>query len=120
MFLAVITYVFLLLIEEAIANVLTYLLSSSAFLSIKLADLIVRGANLIPLLTLVARIHFAKFFPLKYLTGGNILFIKLKKINARLAFVYYTNGNEMDQMVRNDIACNCIPIDGIAFPYAHI
>ena len=35
-FLAVITYVFLL--NEAIANVPTYLLSSSAFLSIKLAD----------------------------------------------------------------------------------
>ena len=35
-FLAVITYVFLL--TEAIANVPTYLLSSSAFLSIKLAD----------------------------------------------------------------------------------
>ena len=37
-FLAVITYVFLL--NEAIANVHTYLLSSSAFLSIKLAGLI--------------------------------------------------------------------------------
>ena len=36
MFLAVITYVFLL--NEAIANVPTYLLSSSDFLSIKLAD----------------------------------------------------------------------------------
>ena len=59
-FLAVITYVFLL--NEAIANVPTYLLSSSAFLSIKLADFIVREANLIALLTLVARIHFAKFF----------------------------------------------------------
>ena len=35
-FLAVITYVFLL--NEAIMNVPTYLLSSSAFLSIKLAD----------------------------------------------------------------------------------
>ena len=72
---------------------------------------------------------FCKVFPLKYLTGGDILFIKLelycalaskKKINAGLAFVYYTNGNEMDQMVRNDIACNCIPIDGIAFRYSHI
>ena len=36
MFLAVITYVFLL--NEAIVNVPTYLLSSSDFLSIKLAD----------------------------------------------------------------------------------
>ena len=26
----------------------------------------------------------------------------------------------MDQMVRNDIACNCILIVRIAFPYAHI
>ena len=41
-----------------------------------------------------------------------------KKINTRLAFVYYPNGNEMDQMVRNDIACNCIPIVRIAFRYA--
>ena len=40
-------------------NVPTYLLASSAFLSIKLADFIVRKANLIALLTLVARIHFA-------------------------------------------------------------
>ena len=61
-FLAMIRYVFLLLIDEAIADVPTYLLSSSAFLSIKLADFIVRGANLVALLTLVARIHFAKFF----------------------------------------------------------
>ena len=61
-FLAVITYFFLLLIDEAISDVPTYLLSSSAFLSIKIADFIVRGANLIALLTLVALIHFAKFF----------------------------------------------------------
>ena len=33
-----------------------------AFLSIKLADFIVHEANLIALLTLAARIHFAKFF----------------------------------------------------------
>ena len=51
-FLAVITYVFLL--NEAIANVPTYVLSSSAFLSIKQADFY----GLIALLTLVARIHF--------------------------------------------------------------
>ena len=54
-----ITYVFLL--NEAIANVPTYLLSSSAFLSIKLADFYIPKANLIALLTLVAHIHFAKF-----------------------------------------------------------
>ena len=39
----------------------------------------------------------------------------VKKINTRLAFVYYPNGNKMDQMVCNDIACNCIPIVRIAF-----
>ena len=39
---------------------------------------IVREANLMDLLTLDARIHFAKVFPLKYLTGGDILFIKLQ------------------------------------------
>ena len=42
------------------------------------------------------------------------------KINTWLAFVHYWNGNKMDQIVRNDIACNCIPNDGIAFPYAQI
>ena len=55
------------------ANVPTYLLSSSDFLSIKLADFIVPEANLIALLALVARIHFAKVhFPLKYLSGADI------------------------------------------------
>ena len=39
---------------------------------------------------------------------------------TRLAFMYCPNGKEMDQMVRNDIACNCIPIVRIAFRYAHI
>ena len=29
--------------------------------------------------------------------------------------MYYPNGKEMDQMVRNDIACNCIPLERIAF-----
>ena len=60
--------------------------------------------------------------------GTDVLFIKLelycvankKKINARLAFVYYPNENEMHQMVCNDIACICIPIVRIAFWYAHI
>ena len=37
------------------------------------------------------------------------------KINTQLAFVYYPNRNEMDQMVRNDIPCNCIPIVRIVF-----
>ena len=44
----------------------------------------------------------------------------VKKINTRLAFVDYPNGNEMDQMVRNDVTCNCIPIVRIAIRYAHI
>ena len=49
------------------------------FLSIKLVDFIVPVANFIALLTLVARIHFTKFlFPLNYLTGADILFIKLE------------------------------------------
>ena len=65
------------------------------------------------------------FFPRN--TGlGTDIFIKLKlywvlaskkKINTRLAFVYYPNGKEMDQMVRIDITCNCIPIVRIAFPF---
>ena len=29
--------------------------------------------------------------------------------------MYYPNGKEIDQMVRNDIACNCIPLERIAF-----
>ena len=48
-----------------------------------------------------------------FITQMDILFTKKElhcalasknKINTRLAFVYYSNGNEMDQMVRNDIA----------------
>ena len=103
------------------------------FLSIKLADFIVPEANLMPLLTF-ERVHFAKFhyiivFSVKYWTGHQYFIHKkelycalasIKKINTRLAFVYYPNGNEMDQMVRNDIACYCIPIVRIAFRYAHI
>ena len=29
--------------------------------------------------------------------------------------MYYPNGKEIDQMVRNDITCNCIPLERIAF-----
>ena len=29
--------------------------------------------------------------------------------------MYFPNGKEIDQMVRNDIACNCIPLKRIAF-----
>ena len=29
--------------------------------------------------------------------------------------MYYPNGKEIDQMVPNDIACNCIPLERIAF-----
>ena len=114
-----------------------YSLPLSAFLkyqtSIKLADFIVPEANLFPLLTF-ERVHFAKFhfhhsvFPRNTGLGTDVLFINwsyiapslLKKINTRLAFVYYPDGNEKDQMVCNDIACNCIPIVRIAFLYAHI
>ena len=123
-----ITYIFVL--NEAIVNVPTYLLSSSAFLSIKLADFIAPDANLITLLTLFRFSHpFCKVsFSAKILDWcryfinkiGIILYARVIKINTRLASVYYTNGNEMDQMLRNDIACNCIQIDGIAFRYAHI
>ena len=67
-------------------------------------------------------------FSAKYLTGHQYFhksgvycaLASKNKINTRLAFVYYPNGNEMDQMVRNDIACNCTPIVRIAFRYAHI
>ena len=96
-------------------------------------DFVVPEANLIPLLTF-ERVHFAKFhfhhsvFPGNTGLGTDILFAKksyiarslVKKINTRLAFVYYPNENEMDQMVRNDIVCKCIPIVRIAFRYAHI
>ena len=96
-------------------------------------DFIVPEANLIPLLTF-ERVHFAKFhfhhsaFPRITGLGTDILFINwsyiarslVKKINTRLSFVHYRNGNEMDQMVRNDIAFNCTPIVGIAFRYARI
>ena len=124
-FLAVITHV---LLNEAIANLPTYLLSLSAFLSIKLADFYRTWIKSHRLVDISCSHPFCKVFPLKYLTGAHILFINwnytvhllVKKNNTRLAFVYYTNGNKMDQMVRNDIACNCIPINGIAFQYARI
>ena len=73
-------------------------------------------ANVIPLLTF-DRVHFAMFHfqPSVFLRntglGTNILFIKLE-LNC------VANGNEMDQMVRNDIACNFILIVRFAFPYA--
>ena len=44
----------------------------------------------------------------------------LVKIKSIPVFVNKPNGKEMDQMVRNDIACNCIQIVRIAFRYAHI
>ena len=95
-------------------KVFTYLLTY------KLAYFIVPEANLVTLLTF-ERVHFAKFhfhhgvFPRNTWLGTDILFINwsyiarslVKKINTQLAFVYYPNGNEMDQMVRNDIVCNC-------------
>ena len=65
-----------------------------------------------------AKFHFHHIFPRNTGLGTDILSINWsdiarslvkKKINTRLAFVY-RNGNKMDQMVRNDIAGNCIPI----------
>ena len=67
----------------------------------------------------LARMLSSLCFSAKYWTGHRYFIHKMelycvltskKKINTRLAFVYYSNGNEMDQMVRNDIACICIPI----------
>ena len=62
------------------------------------------------------------FFFAKYLTGHRYFILKTvvllqvkKKINTRLAFMYYPNGKEMDQMIRNGIACNCIPLEKITF-----
>ena len=55
--LAMITYVFLF--NEAISNVPTYLLSSSAFLSIELADFLLPEAYLIALLILVCKVSFS-------------------------------------------------------------
>ena len=80
-------------------------------------DFIVAEANRVALLTF-ERVHFAKFhfhhsvFPRNTGLGTDILFTKksyiarslVKKINTRLAFVYYPNVKEMNQMVRNDIA----------------
>ena len=116
-FLTVITHVFLLNHREC-ACIFTLIVCLSR----------VPEANLVPLLTLLASTLQSFIFRLNTWLDADILFIKLdlycalasKKINTRLAFVFYLNGNKMDQMVRNDIACNCIPIDGIAFPYAHI
>ena len=73
-------------------------------------------ANLVPLLIFIARIHIASFTSmfcsLTTRLVFDILFIKLefycahtcKKNNTHLAFMYYPNGKEMDQMVRNVIA----------------
>ena len=109
-----------------------YSFPSSAFLKIQTSGFYYTS-SIIPLLTF-ERAHFAvslssKCFSAKYWTGHRyFIHIKLelycalasKKINTRLAFVHYRNGNEMDQTVRNDIACNCKPIVRIAFRYAHI
>ena len=79
-----------------------------------------------------AKFHFHHFhfvFPrTKYLTGHRyfhksgvycaLTSKKIKSITDR--HLFKLNENEIDQMVRNDIACNCIPIISIAFWYAHI
>ena len=110
-----------------------YSLPSSAFLKYQTSGFNCTWSKSHPLVdiwacTLCKSFTFISVFPRN--TGLGIdIFIKLelywalagrKKINSRLAFVYYPNGNEMDQMVRNDIACSCIPIVWIAFRYAHI
>ena len=124
------------LLHEAIWNVLAYLFTPRVRIS--------KASNLRILLYLKqisfpcwhSSVHFAKFhfhysiFPRNTGLGTDIFFIKLelycglaskkKKINTQLAFVYHPNGNAMDKMVRNDIACNCIPIVRIAFRYACI
>ena len=46
--------------------------------------------------------------------------VKKNQYPTGICIYNYTNENEMDLMVRNEIACNCILIDGIAFRYAHI
>ena len=110
-------------------------LPSSAFLKYQTSGCYLPEANLIPLLTF-ERVHFAKFhfhhsvFPQNTGLGTDILFINwsyiacslLKKNNnTRLAFVYYQNGMKWPyQIVRNDIACNCIQIIKIAIRYAHV
>ena len=107
----------------------------SAFLKYQTSGCYLPEANLIPLLTF-ERVHFAKFhfhhsvFPRNTGLGTDILFINwsyiarslLKKNNnTRLAFVYYQNGMKWPyQIVRYDIACNCIQIIKIAIRYAHV
>ena len=82
-------------------------------------------ANLVPLLIFIAWTHIASFTSmfLRLILDWSSVFYSYcvhtcKKINTRLAFMYYPNGKETDQMVRNDIACNCIPLERIAFWYA--
>ena len=82
--------------------------------------LVVPETNLILLFTFEC-VHFAKFtfiivFFREILDLAPIFYSQKSYIacslviHTLLAFVYYPNGNEMDQMVRNDIACNCIRI----------
>ena len=108
-----------------------YSLPSFAFLKYQTSGFYCTWSKSHPLLTF-KHVHFAKFhfhhsvFPQNTGLGIDILFTKksyiarslIKYINTRLAFVYYPNGNEMDQVVRNDIPCNFIPRVRIAFRYA--
>ena len=66
------------LLKEAIANVPSCLLSSSAFLSIKLADFYCTWSKSHRLVDISCSHPFCKVFPRKHLTGGDILFIKLE------------------------------------------
>ena len=93
-----------------------YSLPSSAFLKYQTSGFYCTWSKSHPLVDIFAKFHFHhSVFPRNTGLGTDILSIKLelycalasKKINTRLVFVYYPNGNEMDQMVRNDIACYC-------------
>ena len=111
-----------------------YSLPSSAFLKYQTSGFYCTLIKSHPLVDIRACTHCkvslsSLCFSAKYWIGHQYFFHKLElycnlasknKINTRLAFVYIPNGNEMDQMIRNDIACNCIPILRIAFRYAHI
>ena len=106
-----------------------YSLPSSAFLKYQTSGLYCTWSKSHPLLTfehvLFAKFHFHhSVFPWNTWLGTDILLknwsyiarslVKKKSIPDWHLFIT-PNGKEMDQMVRNDIECNCIPIVSIAF-----
>ena len=78
-FFAAVTNVFVS--NEAITNAPTYLLSSSAFLSIKLVDFCCTWSKSHRLVDISCS-QPQYYFPQKYLTGADILFIKLELYSA--------------------------------------